>query len=315
MADFKWGYAINQWDPVRREQQERAFKTISACGFRAIELTAGTGRWAPIGRPELMTLNFGSTHDFADFHKRCGIDQVASWFYDPGVPYIEEGQVPKSPSNPAQHAAILESIRPYAQTLKELNGSRLVVRPMASWWREAPVTSDKIKAAADCWNAVGRMTQEYGIETTLHVDFLSAIHSLDDLDALMSFTDPAVVGLTIDTAELTVAGFDVVAVYEKYHSRVSHFHFKDTHDRDTLAEYKEPAAEVKLLAAGGQRAIPRWFWEMGTPEGLVDFPGLVRAMKSHGYSGWVIVESDRGPSAPESALLNSWYVQKVLAKI
>jgi len=191
----------------------------------------------------------------------------------------------------------------------------MVCRPIGSYWREAPVTRQKIEAAAQCWNGVGMMTAEYGVETTLHVDFLSAIHSQQDLDLLMESTDTTVVGLTIDTAELTIAGFDVVSIYERYHDRVSHFHFKDTHDRDTLNEYREPSAEIQLLSGGGQRKVSRWFWEMGTPEGLVDFPKLVRAMKAHDYDGWVIVESDRGPSAPESAMLNSWYVQKILSRV
>jgi inosose dehydratase len=47
---IRWGYAINQWKPqfddfVRREQHERALKTISIAGFEGVELTAGTGRW------------------------------------------------------------------------------------------------------------------------------------------------------------------------------------------------------------------------------------------------------------------------------
>jgi len=50
----KWGYATNQWKAgftgfARMEQQERALKVTAACGFDAIELTAGTGRWDPMG--------------------------------------------------------------------------------------------------------------------------------------------------------------------------------------------------------------------------------------------------------------------------
>jgi inosose dehydratase len=83
---------------------------------------------------------------------------------------------------------------------------------------------------------------------------------------------------------------------------------------DSLNEYKTNLAD-RLLNDGGQRKIERWFWEMGRPEGLVDFPALYRAIKNHDYSGWIIVESDQSPNPAESAMLNNWYIKNVLDKI
>ena len=57
MSDIRWSYAINQFRPhqfdkfVRRDDQERAFKVLSALGFRYLELQASSGRWQPLGRP------------------------------------------------------------------------------------------------------------------------------------------------------------------------------------------------------------------------------------------------------------------------
>ena len=56
---IRFAYAINQWKPqfddfVRREQHERALKTISIAGFEGVELTAGTGRWEPLGNPQQL---------------------------------------------------------------------------------------------------------------------------------------------------------------------------------------------------------------------------------------------------------------------
>ena len=66
-----------------------------------------------------------------------------------------------------------------------------------------------------------------------------------------------------------------------------------------------------MIAAGGQREIPRWFGELGT--GLVDFRSLMAAMRELDYRGWVIVESDKGPQpVASSVMLNSWYLQNVL---
>ena len=72
MSGIRWAYAINQWKPqfddfVRREQHERALKTISIAGFEGVELTAGTGRWEPLGNPQQLAANFGSVAGFRDF--------------------------------------------------------------------------------------------------------------------------------------------------------------------------------------------------------------------------------------------------------
>jgi inosose dehydratase len=191
MSDLKFGYAINQWDPARREQQERAFKVMSACGFRAVELTAGSGRWAPLGNPhQIVDVNFGSAAKFREFLRSCGVDRVASWFYDPGQRSTEEDSPGRSPSNAADHEGIVESLRPFARLTQELGGSCLVVRPMASYWREAPVTEDKLKRAADCWNKVGKMAGKFGIQVALHPDFLCAIHSAGDIARILELTDP-----------------------------------------------------------------------------------------------------------------------------
>ena len=64
MSKIKWGYSMSQWNTysntARREEIERAFKVISICGCRGVELVAGTSRWEPLGRPELIDINFGS---------------------------------------------------------------------------------------------------------------------------------------------------------------------------------------------------------------------------------------------------------------
>ena len=157
------------------------------------------------------------------------------------------------------------------------------------------------------------MTRSLGLQTVLHLDALSALRTTAELDQLLAMTDASSVNLAFDTAELTIAGNDVVRLYRTYHQRVRHFHFKDALAVDTLDEYQLPNAERAMILAGGKRKIRRWFSEMGTPEGLVDFPGLVRAMKELGYSGWIIVESDKGPQpAASGMMLNGWYLQRVL---
>lgn len=316
MPDIKWAYSMNQWNTynntARREQIQRAMKVISVCGCRGIEMLINSGRSEPLGRPELIELSFGEPSRFIQFIHDCNIDKVVSWHYDPGKPSQEENTNGRSPSDPAQHKSIVDALRPFAEYLQIINGEYLVVRPMNSYWKEAPVTDEKIKNAGTCWNKVGKMTREFGIGTVMHIDWLCAIHSEEDLGKLIAATDPDLVGLTLDTAALTMVGLDPVTVYEKYADRVSMFHFKDVLVADKLEEYKTKYAE-NILRGGGRRNIGRWYWEMG--EGIVDFPALMKSIKKHGYEGWIVIESDQSQNPAESAMINNWYIKNVLTKI
>ncbi|MYM83379.1 TIM barrel protein [Duganella sp. FT50W] len=313
---IKWGYGVNQWKAgftsfARLEEIERALKVTAACGFDAVELNAGSGRWDPIGRPENVAINYGSATHFRLKLKDLGIHHVASTFFDPTVMSFEELHFGLMSTQPGDHARIVAQARIHAEMLAELGGKLLVVRPFPSFWKEGALNGERLHAAADCWNQVGAMAASLGLKVALHVDALSALRSEDELEQLLQRCDRDHVGLALDTAELTIAGHDVVALYRRFHARVLHFHFKDALAVDTLGEYQLQNAERAMIAAGGEREIQRWFGEMGT--GLVDFPALLAAIKEHRYAGWIIVESDKGPEPIATGMmLNSWYKQNVL---
>ena len=83
MTGIRWAYAINQWKPqfddfVRREEHERALKTVSIAGFEGVELAYGTGRWEPFGNPQQVEANFGSLAGLREFLSSCGLGAVSS---------------------------------------------------------------------------------------------------------------------------------------------------------------------------------------------------------------------------------------------
>jgi inosose dehydratase len=317
----RWGYATNHWKPgfmgfARREEHERAFKVTAACGFSAIELTAGSGRWEPLGRPESIALNYGSLAGFRSMLAEWGISAVASIYYDPGQMSFDDLHHGLSPLDEAQHAEILRIASLHLDSLAALGGHCLVVRPAPSHWQTGEPDAAALDRVARCWAAVAGAAQERGLVVGLHVDSLSALRSLAAIESLLERLPGKAVGLAIDTAELAIAGHDVVALYRRLHRRVVHFQFKDAMARDELGEYRVPNAERVLIQAGGERRVARWFGELGTGPGLVDFPGLASAICELGYRGWIIVESDRGPAPVAAGMMtNAWYVQRVLAPI
>jgi inosose dehydratase len=319
-ADIKWGYAINQWKPqfddfVRREQHERALKTISIAGFDGVELTAGTGRWEPLGNPHQLAANFGSLAGFKEFLAGCAVDAVSSWYWDPQERSMEHLTGPLSPLVEADAPVIAERAGEYAAALTELGGSVLVVRPVPGAGDVDPLDDDAIAVLAACWETVGRTTAEHGVRTALHVDFLSALRRDDALDRLLDRTDTELVGLALDTGELTAAGLDPIAVIKRHADRLWHVQLKDALAVDEAEEYLQPHAHWTVRVRGGEHEVPRWFAEPGADGGLVDFGEVVRALSEVGYSGWVVVESDQSPHPAASALLAGYLVQRELRPV
>ncbi|MCQ2558741.1 MAG: sugar phosphate isomerase/epimerase [Oscillospiraceae bacterium] len=317
---IKWGYSMNAWtheeNSVRKDRNERTFKVMSAGKFKGVELQVGSGRWNPLGRPLIISQIYGSREEFDAYLKGLGIEQIITWDYNPGMMCGEEGVMGRNPSDPAQHEGIVAAVEQFVEFLSKVGAKIFVVRPMNSYWQVAPVTDDKILAAAECWNKVAAMAAKYDVKIMMRPDWFCAANSRHAIDLLMANTDPNQVGLCINTGELAMVELDPVELYEAYADRVGLIQLKDARVADTLQEYKKPFAE-EIIKNGGEREIDRWFWEMGRCEapGLVDFKAMIKAAKDHGYDGWVVVEGDESPDPPASVLFNSWYVQYVLEKV
>lgn len=313
MSGIRWGYAINQWKPqfddfVRREQHERALKTIAIAGFEGVELTAGTGRWEPLGNPQQLAANFGSVGGFGSFVRGCGLSAVSSWFWDPHERSMEHLTGPLSPLSSDDLPVLLERARWYAGALAELGGSVLLV-PAAPAAGDVELDDAALDRLAETWSAVGEAVGEDGIRLALHVDFLSALRREGTLDALLERTD---VGLALDTGELAVAGIDPVGLVDRHGHRIVHVQLKDALAVDEAQEYLQPHAYWTVRVRGGAREVPRWFAEPGADGGLVDVAAVTRALLGAGYEGWVVFESDQSPHPAASCLLGGYVMQREL---
>lgn len=320
MSGIRWSYAINQWKPqfddfVRREQHERALKTMSIAGFEAVELSSGTGRWQPMGNPEQLAANFGSVAGFGDFVRSCALSGVSSWVYDPSERSQEHLTGSLSAASADDRATLVGEARWYAAALAELGGSVLVVPGAPAAEDRPPLDDVALEALADGWDAVGAAVREEGVRLALHVDFLSALRAGGALDALLARTDPALVGLCADTGELQVAGTDPVDFVQRHADRLAHVQLKDALAVDADEEYRRPAAHWTVRVRGGDREVPRWFAEPGADGGLVDTAGVVRALVAADYTGWVVVESDQSPAPATSTLLAGYHLQRELAPL
>ena len=95
---------------------------------------------------------------------------------------------------------------------------------------------------------------------------------------------------------------------------MSGFHFKDTRNVAQGDDHRHrPDSEIMAPTTG------KWFYEMGTPHGLVDFEAMMTAVRDNDYRGWISVEHDKankeGGDYSESTAVARWYAANVLERI
>lgn len=127
------------------------------------------------------------------------------------------------------------------------------------------------------------MPDAAGLRTVFHHHRGGHVETPEEIDALLSRTEPALLGLCLDTGHLMFAGGDPLTVLAEYGDRIRHVHFKDC----------EPAlaAPSRVEAWDYHRSVRNGiFRELG--RGMVPFAGVLAALRARDYAGWIVVEQD-----------------------
>jgi len=143
-----------------------------------------------------------------------------------------------------------------------------------------------------------------GLRTVFHPHCGGYVETPQEIDALMSRTDPSLVGLCLDTGHVTYGGGDPLAAIDAYGDRIRHVHFKDC-DPHVLQRVRSETSDYHTAVRQGI------FCELG--RGVVPFADILDALRRHRYSGWIVVEQDvvAGMGTPaESARRNRDYLRQ-----
>lgn len=143
----------------------------------------------------------------------------------------------------------------------------------------------------------------YGLRTVFHHHCGGYVETPEEVDKLMSLTDPQLLGLCLDMGHYGFGGGNPVEALERHTNRIWHVHFKDF-DPQVGETSKAQAHDYFDSVANGV------FCELG--RGSVDFAEIVRILKEREYEGWIVVEQDvlPGMGAPKrSAAANREYIK------
>lgn len=284
---------------ISRRHMERYIRQLSALGFTGFD-TFG------FSLPALAAM-FGSVGGFEGFIRDNGFEKITSIFTA-----YPSATATRAPHRRETHDQIVADCERTLADVDGLSVENFIVMPTNTHFMSGPHTDESIKTTADLWNRVGRVVKDAGLKLTCHFEFWGAIRTRREIDVFFAYTDPELVYYFCDAAQHTIAGLDPTELYLAYQDRCTGFHFKDTHDVDRADAYRTPP-DPELM----DPHVKRWFWEMGTPEGLVDFSALTGAIVDTGFDGWLTVEHDKadigGGSYAESTCLAKWYIDKELS--
>jgi inosose dehydratase len=219
---------------------------------------------------------------------------------------------------PERRDQILDQARQYAHFMRAVGCDALYVAAggfdyvtssgktraqTAGHVRPADALSDaELRQFADTLNRVAEITLEAGVRSCFHNHVGTPIETRDEIDRLMTLTDPSLVFLGPDTGHLAWAGADSLAFFRDYAPRIKTAHLKDI---------------VSSVAEHGRAEQ----WDYGTCErhgvwielgqGAIDFPAILETLRGAGFDGWLIVETDKTqlPTALESAQVSRAYLK------
>lgn len=139
---------------------------------------------------------------------------------------------------------------------------------------------------------------EYGMRTVFHHHCAGYVETPEELDSLMTLTDPQLLGLCFDTGHYAFGGGEPVAAVKKYGSRIWHMHFKDYDPHIGQLSRTKGWDYFESVKQGV-------FCELG--KGNVNFEGVLNALGMERYRGWVVVEQDvlPGMGTPKTCAHNN----------
>jgi inosose dehydratase len=174
--------------------------------------------------------------------------------------------------------------RDVAKLLKALNCPYIVLADAMRPAGAPDADMDDWKKAAQLMESLAReFRNDMGLDTVFHLEAGSRLETPAHMDLLAELTDPALIGICLDTGHHAYSGGDPRAAIAKHGKRIRYFHLKDLN--------VQIAQRVKTEGLDFYSAVREGiFPPIGT--GSVDIRGVIDDVKGLGYEGWIVVEQD-----------------------
>jgi inosose dehydratase len=152
----------------------------------------------------------------------------------------------------------------------------------------ATLAPEAWKRLIDATHKAADLTRtRFNLELVFHPHAETHVEYEDQIEAFLADTDPARVGLCLDTGHHAYRGGDPVAFFRRHHDRIGYLHLKSV-DRAKQAWVETERIPFAVAVANDMFCEPS--------SGAVDFPAFRDALIEAGYDGWATVEQDMFPA-------------------
>lgn len=178
--------------------------------------------------------------------------------------------------------------------LKQCGGTHFILMDESEFYPK-----DKMGLVDEAgWRALVEQTQgaadiarRHGLAFSFHPHVGTAVERESQIERLLVETDPALVGLCLDTGHHAYWRANPLAFYQRHGNRINAIHLKNA-DRAVLDRvHRENIHSDIAFEIGVMTDLDR---------GLVDIAAFVRALVAAGYDGPLVVEQDLAPAHPDT---------------
>ncbi|UXN32884.1 sugar phosphate isomerase/epimerase [Glutamicibacter sp. M10] len=285
--------AYSEWERKVDEDPHRFFDKMldgaAEAQLSGIELAPAPGGWVNALRA------YGTATAFKKELDRRGLVLSSSYVLPTALKAVVDA--PDAKSRAVALNRLHEETAQHAEFLREVGCQTLITStvPRAEFSETAgveasadsfakPADPDLMGSIADVLEGAGKIASESGVHLAIHTDAYSLASRVEDIDTLMSITDPNLVKLCIDAGHIALDGSDAVSVVRKHALRAPILHWKD------CAAHLPPH---KLSGTPMERhdVMIKSFRVMGE-KGIVDWRKWTMTLKEQQWSGWGVAEID-----------------------
>jgi inosose dehydratase len=192
--------------------------------------------------------------------------------------------------DPAQRKDNLEKVNRLAKIIKKHNGTFMVLAPNGVPRKDYKFEENRANIVA-ALNDYAKAVVDNGLTTGLHQHTGTAVETRDEVYAIMDAVDTKYLKFAPDVGQLQKGGADAAKVIKDFAKITVHMHLKDF--------------------VGGQYFAG--YCPLG--QGKVDLVSILDTMESSGHPANIMVELDRSPNTPITALETATTSKAYLVKL
>ena len=219
------------------------------------------------------TITWGELKDISEFDKALASIRALG-YSDVGIEYPLLAALSQKDLKLARSAAEKAGLTVSAVAIDASPGMPKIVKGFGSSVGWLCLFESDIDSAIEKTKKLASVSSKTGVNVAIHPHVRSNIETTEDLEKIMKACAPNKLSVCVDPAHLTGLDIDIPRFINSYKRSISLVHFKDLRSKKAQKDIDYTTDFVDL------------------GEGVADLKGTLKALRTIGYAGAVMVEVD-----------------------